>query len=119
MRILAILAPSHLVLQDGLDALSLLQVGHTNSDQRLSGEGVVRHYKALRGTRQAMSSTAATDDAILANVSLLTICESFDVIRGSPSTWLGHMGGFNQMLLNRGPNSLQSRLSMLVFYQSR
>ena len=116
---LAILAPSHPVLQEGPNALNPLRVGQNHLDQRLLGEAIVRHRKALRGTRQALTDTSATNDAIMATVSVLTICELFDTIRGSPSAWLGHMGGFDQVLLSRGPDSLRSKLAMLVFYQSR
>lgn len=56
---------------------------------------------------------------MLANISVLTICGLFDVTKGDASSWLGHVDSFNESLLARGPDSLQSKLSMLVFYQSR
>lgn len=119
MRMLAILAPSYPVLRDGLDALSLIQVGSAHRDQRLLSESISRHCKALRSTRQALDGVTFAEDALLANISVLTICELFDVTKGNPSSWFGHVEGFNRILLARGPDSLQSKLSMLVFYQSR
>lgn len=118
-RMLAMLAPSHLVLQDGLDALSLTQIGTAHADQRLLGESLVRHCKALRGIRQALNIVGAPEDAMFATASVLATCEFFDHINKTPSAWLGHLVGVDQLLLVRGPSSLKSKLSMLLFYQSR
>lgn len=118
-RMLAMLAPSYLVLQDALDALSLMQVGTAHGDQRLLGESLVRYCKALRGIRQALSDVNAPQDSLLATASVLATCEFFDHIKKTPSAWLGHLVGVDQLLLVRGPWSLKSKLSMLLFYQSR
>ncbi|KAM0715243.1 hypothetical protein Q7P37_008741 [Cladosporium fusiforme] len=119
MRMLALLAPSHNVLRDSFDALSLMQVGSTHCNGHLIGESIVRYGKALRGTRQALNSASVTEDGLLATVSVLAICEFFDHMKQTPSAWLGHLTGLDHILLARGPDSVRSKLSMLLFYQSR
>lgn len=111
------LAPSHLALQDGLDPMCLMQIGTEHADQRLLGEPLVRYCKALRRIKQALSNTGAPEDAFLATASVLAICEFFDYIEKTPSAWLGHLVGVDQLLLVRGPSSLKSKLSMFLFYQ--
>lgn len=69
--------------------------------------------------RQVLNSTDTIEDTVLAIVSILTTCEFFDYMKENPSAWLGHLKGFDQILLAHEPGSLNTKLSMLLYYQSR
>lgn len=119
MRVAALLAPSNPVLQDGLDTLSLIQLGSVHRDQRLLNESTVQYGKALRGTSRSLRQGGLLDDTVLATVSILALCEFFDHIKDNASGWLGHIAGVDQILLARKPASLNSKLSNILFFTSR
>jgi hypothetical protein len=119
MRVATLLAPSNLVLQSSLDTLSLIQLGSLRGDRHLLNEGTVRYGRTLRRAGNALRQGDVRDDTVLASVSILALCELFDHIKESASGWLGHVAGIDQILLARGPESLRSKLSTIIFFTSR
>ncbi|KAK4500382.1 hypothetical protein PRZ48_008571 [Zasmidium cellare] len=105
-----------------LDAMSMVQVGSLYKDKDLLRQGVSHYHKALGGllkTLSGMSAEAVNDDYVLATVNLLASCEFFDEIAQVGDGWTKHIQGSQQLLAARGPKSITSRMSLLIFSNMR
>ena len=108
---------------EALDALSLVQVGSIYKDQSLLKQSVKAYTKALNGLVRTLShsdtSSFVTDDYVLATVTLLATCEFFDEISLMGEGWSKHIEGSQQLLKARGPKSIQSRMSLMLYSNMR
>ncbi|SMR55385.1 unnamed protein product [Zymoseptoria tritici ST99CH_3D1] len=104
-----------------LDALSMVQVGSTFNDPGLLRSAVKSYSFALTGLVRTIGKgeNALNDDYVLATVNLLASCEFFDEIAQMGSGWSHHIQGSQQLLKARGPESIQSRLALLLFLNMR
>lgn len=105
-----------------LDAMSMVQVGSLYKDKDLLRQAVTHYHKALSGllrTLAGMSAEAVNDDYVLATVNLLANCEFFDEIAQVGDGWTKHIQGSQQLLAARGPKSITSRMSLLIFSNMR
>ncbi|KAF2166658.1 hypothetical protein M409DRAFT_66634 [Zasmidium cellare ATCC 36951] len=105
-----------------LDAMSMVQVGSLYKDKDLLRQAVTHYHKALSGllkTLSGMSAEAVNDDCVLATVNLLANCEFFDEIAQVGDGWTKHIQGSQQLLAARGPKSMTSRMSLLIFSNMR
>ncbi|KAK4616232.1 hypothetical protein CLAFUW4_10016 [Fulvia fulva] len=106
----------------GLDAMSLVQVGSIFKDQNLLKQAVKAYHRAISGllkTFQSKDTEFATDDYVLATVTVLANCEFFDEISQVGDGWTKHIEGQQQLLAARGPASIQSNLSLLLYSNMR
>ncbi|EME39618.1 hypothetical protein DOTSEDRAFT_93692, partial [Dothistroma septosporum NZE10] len=97
-------------------------VGRTRKDQNLLKQAVKSYHKAISGllkTFQSKNSDFATDDYVLATVTVLANCEFFDEISRVGDGWTKHIEGQQQLLAARGPASIQSHLSLLLYSNMR
>ena len=107
-------------LRDGLNTLALVQVGHASNDERLLAAAVPSYGKALASLACAVSkATSVRDNTVLAAASLLVVCEFYDKIKTQGMSWFGHVQGVQQLLLARGPDSLDTNLSLMLFCNAR
>jgi hypothetical protein len=107
------MAESEPALRDGLNTLALVQVGHAAKDERLLAAAVPSYGKALAGLAYAVSkATSVRDNTVLAAASLLVVCEFYDQIKTQGMSWFGHVQGVQQLLMARGPDSLDTDLSL-------
>lgn len=114
------MAESEPALRDGLNTLALVQVGHAANDERLLAASIPSYGKALAGLAYAVSkATSVRDNTVLAAASLLVVCEFYDKIKTQGMSWFGHVQGVQQLLIARGPDSLDSNLSLMLFCNAR
>lgn len=114
------LAEREPALRAGLDTLALVQVGHAAKDERLLAAAVPSYGKALAGLACAVSkATSVRDNTVLAAASLLVVCEFYDQIKTQGMSWFGHVQGVQQLLMARGPESLDTDLSLMLFCNAR
>lgn len=103
-----------------LDALSMVQVGSMYKDTGLLKSAIKAYSKALSSLARTIGSgDALYDDYVLATVSMLASCEFFDEISMMGTGWTKHMEGSQHLLRVRGPDSVQSRLALLLFLNMR
>jgi hypothetical protein len=120
LRLLSQLAPKQPALRDGLNTLALVQIGAVHKDERLLHTAVESYGKALSNLGKAVAKPSSiNDDLVLAAASILMVCEFYDKIKSESSGWFGHVFGIQQMLHLRGPDSLQSDLSLQLFNNAR
>ncbi|KAF2480695.1 hypothetical protein BDY17DRAFT_312540 [Neohortaea acidophila] len=104
------------VLEQGLDALSLVQLGSLHKDQRLLKQAGRVYGKALNSLALAIGrGDFMHDDDVLAAVSCLAICELFEEIANMGGGWAKHVQGSNVLFTARGPESFKSELAMLIY----
>jgi hypothetical protein len=114
------MAESEPALRDGLNTLALVQVGHAFNDEHLLAASVPSYGRALASLAYAVSkATSVRDNTVLAAASLLVVCEFYDKIKTQGMSWFGHVEGVQQLLLARGPDSLDTNLSLILFYNAR
>jgi len=114
------LAETEPALRDGLNTLALVQVGHAAKDERLLAAAVPSYGRALASLAYAVSkATSVRDNTVLAAASLLVVCEFYDQIKTQGMSWFGHVQGTQQLLLARGPDSLDTDLSLMLFCNAR
>jgi len=114
------MAESEPALRDGLNTLALVQVGHAFNDEHLLAASVPSYGRALAGLAYAVSkATSVRDNTVLAAASLLVVCEFYDKIKTQGMSWFGHVEGVQQLLLARGPESLDTNLSLMLFHNAR
>jgi hypothetical protein len=114
------MAESEPALRDGLNTLALVQVGHAFNDEHLLAASVFSYGRALASLAYAVSkATSVRDNTVLAAASLLVVCEFYDKIKTQGMSWFGHVEGVQQLLLARGPDSLDTNLSLILFYNAR
>jgi hypothetical protein len=114
------MAESEPALRDGLNTLALVQVGHAFNDEHLLAASVPSYGRALAGLAYAVSkATSVRDNTVLAAASLLVVCEFYDKIKTQGMSWFGHVEGVQQLLLARGPDSLDTNLSLVLFHNAR
>lgn len=114
------LAETEPALRDGINTLALVQVGHARRDDRLLAASVPSYGKALASLACAVSkATSVRDNTVLAAASLLVVCEFYDQIKTQGMSWFGHVEGVQQLLLARGPESLDTDLSLMLFCNAR
>ncbi|TKA83917.1 hypothetical protein B0A55_00229 [Friedmanniomyces simplex] len=112
---------SHPALVNGLDALSLAQVGSTNNDRRILQEACQAYTRALGSLHQALSpQEARSDDQVLAAVMVLKVCEFYTELASPHGIgWGDHIRGVQNLIAVRGPDSLQSDLALDLFAHAR
>ena len=114
------MAESEPALRDGLNTLALVQVGHASNDEHLLAASVPSYGRALASLSYAISkATSVRDNTVLAAASLLVVCEFYDKIKTQGMGWFGHVEGVQQLLLARGPDSLDTNLSLMLFCNAR
>ncbi|KAL1583162.1 hypothetical protein WHR41_07979 [Cladosporium halotolerans] len=114
------LAETEPALRDGLNTLALVQVGHAHNEQRFLAASVPSYGKALASLAYAVSkATSVRDNTVLAAASLLVVCEFYEKIRTEGMGWFGHVEGVQQLLLSRGPDSLDTDLSLMLYCNAR
>lgn len=114
------LAESEPALRDGINTLALVQVGHAHNDERLLAASVPSYGRALASLARAVSkATSVRDNTVLAAASLLVVCEFYDKIKTAGISWFGHVDGVQQLLLSRGPDSLDTDLSLILYCNAR
>lgn len=107
-------------LQQGLDALSLVQVGSVHSDPRLRNEAVRQYGKALNSlARSIIKGDSLYDDDALAAVTVLATCELFEDIAIAGEGWGKHVHGANGLIAARGPDSIRSDLALIMYSNHR
>jgi hypothetical protein len=114
------MAESEPALRDGLNTLALVQVGHASNDEHLLAASVPSYGRALASLSYAISkATSVRDNTVLAAASLLVVCEFYDKIKTQGMGWFGHVEGVQRLLLARGPDSLDTNLSLMLFCNAR
>lgn len=120
LRVAINLAESEPALRDGINTLALVQVGHANNDEHLLAASVPSYGKALASLAFAVSrATSVRDNTVLAAASLLVVCEFYDKIKTQGISWFRHVDGVQQLLLARGPDSLDTDLSLMLYCNAR
>lgn len=108
-------------VDNALDALSMVQVGSFYKDQSLIRGSIKAYSASLNGLIRTLSNSASsgndsvTDDYVLATVNILATCEFYDEISQMGTGWSHHIDGSRQLLEARGPDSVQSYLSLMLF----
>ncbi|KXS94711.1 hypothetical protein AC578_3854 [Pseudocercospora eumusae] len=106
---------------NALDALSMVQVGSFYTDQNLIRGSIKAYNASLNGLISTLSTSASSgndsvsDDYVLATVNILATCEFYDEISQMGTGWSHHIDGSRQLLEARGPDSVQSYLSLMLF----
>ncbi|KAK5688761.1 hypothetical protein LTS10_000739 [Elasticomyces elasticus] len=119
LQTLAGLAQSNCTIRDGLNTFALVQVGAAYDDERLLDASLISYGRAVCGLSKALARPKGLhDDAVLAAAVLLVFCEFFSKIKSSMG-WAGHTMGVVRLLVARGPESLQSPLSLWLFHRVR
>ena len=109
-----------LALQQGLDALSLVQVGSLYKNQQLMLEAKQKYGKALRSLRFRIAQNPSLyDDELLAALTVLATCELYEGLQSDISGWGSHVEGANRLVAMRGPDSIRSDLALLLFSNMR
>lgn len=108
-------------LQQGLDALSLVQVGSLYKDKPILKEAVSQYGKALNSLHRSISKDQFLyDDDVLAAVTVMATCELYGEIQGMMGAgWGKHVAGANQLVAARGPDSIRSDLALLLYSNMR
>lgn len=107
-------------LQQGLDALSLVQIGSLHKDQAILRQAVRQYGNALTSlARSIAKGQYLYDDDVLASVTVLATCELYEEINKAGGGWGRHVQGSNQLVAMRGPNSMQSDLALLLYSNMR
>lgn len=103
-------------LEQGMDALSLVQLGSLYKDQRLLKEAGSRYGTALRSMANSIArGDFMHDDDVLAAVATLSICELFEEIANMGEGWAKHVQGTNVLFSARGPDSFKSEMGHLIY----
>ncbi|KAK4951341.1 hypothetical protein LTR10_010314 [Elasticomyces elasticus] len=119
LQTLAGLAQSNCTIRDGLNTFALVQVGAAYDDERLLDASLISYGRAVCGLSKALARPKGLhDDAVLAAAVLLVFCEFFSKIKSNMG-WAGHTMGVVRLLVARGPDSLQSPLSLWLFHRVR
>jgi hypothetical protein len=107
-------------LQQGLDALSLVQVGSLYKNQPLLKQAVLQYGNALKSLHKSISKGQFLyDDDVLAAVTVMATCELYEEIQSMGAGWGKHVQGANQLVAARGPESIQSDLALLLYSNMR
>ncbi|KAM3414985.1 hypothetical protein BST61_g10122 [Cercospora zeina] len=110
-------------VSQALDALCLVQVGSIFHDQTLLKQSVRMYAKALTGLVRTLGtqdpSAFLKDDYVLATVTLLASCEFFDEISQMGEGWSKHLQGSQQLLKARGPESINTKMSLMLYSNMR
>ena len=107
-------------LLESLDALSLVTVGGLDKDRRLLNQSAKQYGKALQSLSRAISArNAAHSDELLAATVVLGMCALYDELGSQTGGWMQHVKGCQQLIAARGPESLQSEISMLLLSNNR
>ncbi|KAF2212630.1 hypothetical protein CERZMDRAFT_97127 [Cercospora zeae-maydis SCOH1-5] len=110
-------------VSQALDALCLVQVGSIFHDQTLLKQSVRMYAKALTGLVRTLgnrdTSAFIKDDYVLATVTLLAACEFFDEISQMGEGWSKHLQGSQQLLKARGPASIKTKMSLMLYSNMR
>lgn len=119
-RSLANLQSPQPALLHGFDALSLVQLGSVHKDQKLLKQATRQYGRALRALGASIAKgDFLHNDEVLAAVAVLAACELYDEMQDQGSGWQSHVQGANQLVAARGPDSLQSDLSLLLYANMR
>ena len=114
--------PTEPSLQQGLDALALVQIGSLYKDRALLRQAVRQYGNAVSSLgRSITKGQFLHDDDILSSVTVLATCELFEEINtmGPGSGWGHHVEGANRLVALRGPDSLQSDTALLLYSNMR
>ncbi|OQO02365.1 hypothetical protein B0A48_11919 [Cryoendolithus antarcticus] len=108
-------------LLQGLDALSMVQVGSVAGDRRLLEQATNTYARALSALHSALSSPQLiSDDHVLAAAMVLQMCEFYtDLASPKGLGWGSHILGVQNILFNRGQDSFRSDLSLQLFAHAR
>ena len=107
-------------LQQGLDALSLVQIGSLYKDQAILKQAIRRYGNALTSLQGSISKGRYLhDDDVLAAVTVMATCELYTEIQNMGQGWGTHVQGANQLVAARGPDSIQSDLALLLYSNMR
>ena len=107
-------------LQQGLDALSLVQMGSLHKDQSLLKQAIRRYGNALTSLQGSISKGKYLhDDDVLAAVTVMATCELYTEIQNMGQGWGTHVQGANHLVAARGPDSIQSDLALLLYSNMR
>lgn len=100
----------HPALLNGLDALSLVQLGSSHNDRRLLREASSTFGRALGSLQRALvSPESLQDDHLLAAIMVLKVCEFYTGLASAAGVgWEGHVQGMERLLATRGPGSLKT-----------
>ena len=111
---------THPALEQSFDALSLVQIGSTYHAPHLLQQATRQYALALRSLGRSIArGDFLHDDQVLAAVVVLSSCELYEGIQTEGQGWGNHVAGANQLLAARGPETLQSELSLLLFANMR
>ncbi|KAK5747540.1 hypothetical protein LTR17_000183 [Elasticomyces elasticus] len=107
-------------LVEALDALSLVAVGSMNQDRAVLNRSVRKYGNALSSLGKALArpETAGSDDT-LAAATVLASCALYDEIGKQEDAWGKHVIGGQQLIATRGPETLKSKLALLLFSNTR
>ncbi|KAK4972136.1 hypothetical protein LTR42_006642 [Elasticomyces elasticus] len=107
-------------LVEALDALSLVAVGSMNQDRVVLNQSVRKYGNALSSLGKALArpETAGSDDT-LAAATVLASCALYDEIGKQEDAWGKHVIGGQQLIATRGPETLKSKLALLLFSNTR
>lgn len=103
-----------------IDALSFVQIGTAQSDNRLIHEAQSRYQAAVRSlNNDLVDANAMYKDGVLGAAYILGFCEVFQPLcpTGLPSQ--AHHQGLQDMLIARGPDGEYSKFAQLFLYNFR
>lgn len=108
-------------LLESLDALSLVTVGNLHRDKTLLQLSARTYGRALGSLARAISKPieVVNSDELLAATTVLASCALYDDIGRHSDGWSKHVRGCQQLIAARGPESLKSELSVLLFTNAR
>lgn len=97
-----------------------MTVGNRTQDPVLLNQAVRTYAQGLRSLTRALSrAEGVKNDDIFATITVFAICELYDAIGATGAGWGKHVKGIEQLIAARGPESIQSPLSHLLFSNAR
>ena len=106
----------HPALRNGVDALTLVQLGSFYKDTRLLQQAVRQYGAAIRSLAFSIEKGEFLhDDNVLAAVNCLAQCELYQEIANLGEGWHKHVAGAATLAAARGPHSFKSEISTLLY----
>ncbi|KAK4542096.1 hypothetical protein LTR36_007127 [Oleoguttula mirabilis] len=108
-------------LLESMDALSLVTVGSLNKDRTLLNLSSRTYGRALRSLAKSLTKPAEAlrSDELLATTTVLATCALYDEIGQHADGFFQHVNGCQQLIAARGPQSIKSELSLLLFSNTK
>lgn len=120
LSLLATVPKGHAAFDNALRALPLVQIGTTRGDDRLIHASREAYGVSIEQLRLLLQfPKTAKQDATLATMLVLGLCERYTGVCTAPDGWFSHTRGARQYLSARGANSVTSKTALALFNNSR